>query len=417
MNNFLILKKNSAIQMILLFSLINASMFIAFDPQGFSLLRIVITSLMLFSVFLLFSVVWISSNSQLPIYFKFILSLLMIWVLFMTLNSFPKNIKMLVTFFGNFIALWTWITPLAIFLGLNILNWFIVFKWLGKVLLFGIFLSIVVFIDLFNQGIGFGVILWIKLFPILLLTLGFQSKYNKYIVYLAIIAFIAVSIVISQRVNILFLFLAFFFFVIEYLKNKKISYLKKAMVLVFVVLFATLLIALSSKFFAVYSKNEELNTDTRTFLFMEFFDDLKGMERVVGRGVLGEYYSPYFEEFTNDSQNFEGDSSWAMRISIEVGYLEMILKGGYILLVLNLMFLIPASYLGIFKSKNRIAKMCGYFILIYLVMWSISYWPVYSAEFLLVWIAAGTAISSKSRNYKDVELRILQKKLIDGIRI
>ena len=132
------------------------------------------------------------------------------------------------------------------------------------------------------------------------------------------------------------------------------------------------------------------------------FHDMSEPEQIIGRGALGTYYSPYFAMLHHSGVK-GGDS--AIRSVNEIGYLEMVLKGGYIMLILYLLILLPAAYLGIFKSNNTIARMSGYLIAIYLIVWLVSYYSVYSAEYLLLWMAVGTAISPQARKISDDEIK------------
>jgi hypothetical protein len=133
---------------------------------------------------------------------------------------------------------------------------------------------------------------------------------------------------------------------------------------------------------------------------------------LVGRGALGTYHSTYFEYTTE--HGLGGDSP--TRSTIEVGYLQMILKGGYIMMGLYLLILLPAAYLGIFKSNNIVAKMSGYLIITYLLFWTFTYPPVFSAEFILLWMAAGTAMSASTRKITNDEIMIERKRKLVFIR-
>jgi hypothetical protein len=145
--------------------------------------------------------------------------------------------------------------------------------------------------------------------------------------------------------------------------------------------------------------NDEIMNDTRTFLFVELFSDLNTRELVIGRGALGTYYSPYFQ--LQEDEEREGDNP--VRSESEVGYLFMILKGGGILMLLYLAVLIPAAILGIFDSKNIVVRMCGYYILLYVLLWPLSYIPTFVPKFIVLWMAAGTCMSSRLRNTQFVQ--------------
>jgi hypothetical protein len=302
---------------------------------------------------------------------------------------------------------WAWVTPLAVVFGLNIHNWIEVFSFLGKLLLVGIIFSIFFIFTTNNQYTG-GIVEWVQFFPILLLSYIYQNQFYKKVSILAMLTFIILSILNEQRVNIIYIALIIFFIAIEYLKLKNINKVKKIIFSTFV---AIIILILSIEIPTIYNKivsNKTFTTDTRTFLFVEMFHDMSENEQLIGKGALGRYYSPYFAMLQRNKIK-GGDSS--LRSVNEIGYLEMILKGGYIMMILYLLILIPAAYLGVFKSKNLIGRMSGYIIILYLVIWTISYYPVYSAEYLLLWMAVGTAISPQARNTTDKELQ----KYINGV--
>ena len=129
--------------------------------------------------------------------------------------------------------------------------------------------------------------------------------------------------------------------------------------------------------------------DTRSGVEKYFKRDMEGIDWIIGRGMMGEYYSP-----TGD-QNLFRDS---YRGTVETDYLNMVLKGGYINLILLLMILIPAMFLGIFKSKNTLSKAAGVWILFWLLNTYPSTVQVFTLNYLLVWVSAGICYSSKIRS-------------------
>ena len=398
----LIIDRIKALKLILLFALINSSVYIAFVPQGFSLLKITIVLMLLMSVFLLTVFVVKKEDQTFYIhpYFKFLLFLLFLWSFFTIFKSLSFSSVDILTLFGNYLMGWAWITPLAIVFGLNIFNWMEIFSFLGQLLLIGIILAIVL-IPLSGSQYTGGIVEWVQFFPILFLTYFYQKTFYQKIVLGAIIVFTVLSIYNEQRVNALYLVLVIFFISIEYLRQSNIDKFKKVFFSIFLSLF---ILFLTIEVPTVYDKvmsDRTASMDTRTFLFVEMFSDMSLYEQTVGRGALGTYYSPYFAMLQRAKVK-GGDSS--TRSVNEIGYLEMVLKGGYIMVALYLLILVPAAYLGIFKSNNTIARMSGYLILLYLIIWGISYYPVFSAEYLLLWMAVGTAISPHARAVIDNDL-------------
>ena len=398
----LTINRLKALKLVLLFALINSSIFIAFTPNGFSLMRISIVSLLLISVFLLI-VFFIKKEEQtysIHPYFKLLFVLLFIWSGFTVFRSVTSNSIDLISLFGHYLMGWAWITPLAIVFGLNIFNWIDIFNFLSRLLLVGVIASIL-FISVTNADHTVGVVEWVQFFPVLLLTYFYQNKFNRKIVVLATLSFVLLSIFNEQRINAVYLALTLIFVSIEYLKQKNIDVLKKVFFSVFISIFILFMSLEIPNFYNKVTNDKSASADTRTFLFVEMFNDMSEDELLIGRGALGTYYSPYFA-MLHKYKVKGGDS--ATRSVNEVGYLEMILKGGYIMMFLYLFILMPAAYLGIVKSKNSISRMSGYLILIYLLIWSVSYYPVYSAEYLLLWMAVGTAISPQARRITNKEL-------------
>lgn len=143
----------------------------------------------------------------------------------------------------------------------------------------------------------------------------------------------------------------------------------------------------------LFDNLEERGTgDTRSGVEENFYKSMNGVDWLIGRGMLGEYYSP-----TPDG-NYRG--------TIETDYLNMILKGGIINLVLLLLILIPAMINGIFRSKNTLSKAAGFWIFI----WLLSTYPatvqVFTLYYMLVWVSVGICYSRTIRNIPDRVLKI-----------
>ncbi len=139
---------------------------------------------------------------------------------------------------------------------------------------------------------------------------------------------------------------------------------------------------------------ERGNDDTRTVVELFFYGDMKNNDILVGKGINGEYFCPDCEE----------DQETNYRSYIETGYLQIILKGGIIMLGLYLLIAIPAIILGLFYSKNSLAKASGIWILISLVSLYPATVNTFSFAFLLVWISVGICYNKRLRNLPDVDL-------------
>lgn len=397
----MIVNSQSALKLIIIFSLLNISIYIGFSPGG--VVRTIILLLQLLSGLLLVSYFFLlRKQMDMNLYFKVLFTILILWSIYIISKSISFNLSSNITLFGHYLMAWTWLTPLAIVFGFNVQNWISIFNFLVKLFPIILVLTILLFVINPNDSYSYGAMIWYYLVPFLFLTYHYQDKKSKLVIIIAMFGFILLSILNSQRVNLLYIGLLYSYFLFNYFRLQLINIYKKLFVSI------VILTLLGFAFLQIRSElidNDSVATDTRTFLFIELFDDMSEDELLVGRGALGTYYSPYFESW--NKYNEGGDSS--TRSSIEVGYLEIILKGGIVMMILYLLFLLPAAYLGIFKSKNFISKMSGFMILVYIILWTVSYIPIYSADFILLWMAAGSALSPSIRQIKTQDIVIKSK--------
>ena len=403
----MVIDRIGGFKIILLFAVINSSFFLSIGSGG-AIRAIIIIMLLISAVLLMvFSIKRDHEIFNINIYFKSIITLLFFWTLWIVLRGYSTNSKDVISMLGHYLMGWAWITPLAMGYGFSVFNWVVLFDFIGKLLLVGVVLTFLT-VPILGGELSFGIVEWVQFFPVILLTYIYQKPFYKKVLILAVITFVILSVLNTQRISLVFLIMSLFFVTIEFYRYSEADRVKKIVV---TVLISFMMIGTSLTVSDAINKvknDKEATTDTRTFLFVELFQDLSEYDAWVGRGALGTYFSPYFA--LTASLGLGGDSS--NRIVNEVGYLQMILKGGYILVILYLLILIPAAYLGIFHSRNVIARMSGYIIVIYLVIWTISYYPVYSAEYIFLWMAVGTAISPKARAITDIELRKKQEKWV-----
>jgi hypothetical protein len=137
----------------------------------------------------------------------------------------------------------------------------------------------------------------------------------------------------------------------------------------------------------IHVKNFD-DEDTRTFLYTELFGDMNARDLVFGRGFQGNYFSPYFlyQQMTN--HDFDGDFYY--RFSIEVGFLQCLLKGGFIFFALYITPLVSAIYKGLFSRHNsRIAFLISIYILTEFLILFIENIPSYHFQFFLIFFLAG----------------------------
>lgn len=123
---------------------------------------------------------------------------------------------------------------------------------------------------------------------------------------------------------------------------------------------------------------------------------------IFGKGIDGKYYCPTVINLADNSYD---------RPVIETGYLQIILKGGIVSLVLLGLILLPAVYKGLFKSQNILTKGAAMFM----VVWMVSLYPTvgntFSVPYLLLWISAGICYSKQIRSTPDIAIKAYFKRL------
>lgn len=148
--------------------------------------------------------------------------------------------------------------------------------------------------------------------------------------------------------------------------------------------------------------DQDLATDTRTFLYVEMAEDLTNDNAwLLGKGAFSHYHSFFFDD---------GGKSKYGRISSEVPFLNYLLRGGILYVVFYFGLLILAAYNAIWKGKNKFIQSVG----IIVIGWYLNSFVgdltgcrfYHLAFFLLV----GCCLSKKWLNYTDEEIKMLLKK-------
>jgi hypothetical protein len=119
--------------------------------------------------------------------------------------------------------------------------------------------------------------------------------------------------------------------------------------------------------------------DTRSGVENMFYRDMNGMDWLIGKGMDGQYYCPGIDS---------GDLS-GYRFVIETDFLNIILKGGIISLILFFLIAIPAVIKGFFFSNNNLSKDSAAWILIGVINMYQYAVNTFTLNFVLFWICIG----------------------------
>ena len=229
----------------------------------------------------------------------------------------------------------------------------------------------------------------------LLLTWGYHTKKRRVIALLTVFLSLFISTIMARR-NIMLTFSNFFIFSLLIILLSKSQSIKNKVYILTTVLFITaitytIFFSYQDKLFSKISTH--IGENTREIIFNAFNKDMSTKDWVIGKGFLGEYYCPGAEEGKDT------------RFLIESGYLQTILKGGIISLVLFLLIALPAAYLGIVKSKNILSKASGTIVILWLIdmfPWGM---PAINIRYILVWTCIGICYSTAIRNLSEAEIK------------
>jgi hypothetical protein len=394
-------------------NIIYVLLLVLFKPNGINIEKIIITSFLLFSVSSLLFICYINRKKlkEIPTLIRLLFYGLIFYSLIVIVRGFSLSMQDWVTNFGNVYMGLAWATPIVLILGLKIENWNVVFKAIHFMfqLMIIVFFMTIFFIDDYIKWA------WL-LRPVNFILLVAFYKYgllNKIKVYIIIGIYILIAIWVQQRMDLLFLSLTLGFLVMDKLITVKIKKLfLKYILFGFVVVFTLIFTVGYEHVSSIIASMIEFE-DSRTFLYTELFEELaKTNDKLLGRGSLGTYYSDFFER-TRRYYILMGEKGWAgddpNRITTEVGYLQMILKGGFVMLFLNSSIAFYSSYLAVFKSKSKFIKRLGFYILILSILSVVSFRPAFTPTFILFWIAIGTVLIKRHRDMTDDEINSILK--------
>ncbi len=128
--------------------------------------------------------------------------------------------------------------------------------------------------------------------------------------------------------------------------------------------------------------------ESRGLIMQDFFNDFNSVQDwLIGRGLLGTI-----------ARNILGHESAGF---IENGFLNILLKGGFVYSIPFILILLRASYLGLYNSKNELTKALALIILVHIIMMVYFNLPDFSPKYILTWIAASACFNPSLRKATD----------------
>ena len=141
------------------------------------------------------------------------------------------------------------------------------------------------------------------------------------------------------------------------------------------------------------------DVDTRGFLWTEVFGDLQGSEFIFGKGFLGTYFSEYFLMILIHFQTYADHYE---RFSVEVGFLQLLLKGGFFWYFLYIAPILYSFIKGIFwNGNNRMVLFISTFLFTELLLMFIENNPYFSFQYSLIFLLAGYSLKLMKQEQDD----------------
>lgn len=237
----------------------------------------------------------------------------------------------------------------------------------------------------------------------LILTFPMQSNRNRILTLIMSVTVIVVSL--TNRAGVMRIMISYLIVIIYY----AISSLKVNKKLIKIVVFCITLLPFYFLYLGINGKNvfedisgtqaedysqADLSADTRTFLYYEVFQDLKfNKSFVFGKGIDGGYSSEIFQTFS--------------RSTVEVGFLQILLKTGIVGFLAYFALLFSAIFMALGKSKSIFMKCLGLLLSSYVLMLFLENVIAFNLLNVSIWLAVGMCHSRVLLSLNDEEIKKL----------
>lgn len=151
----------------------------------------------------------------------------------------------------------------------------------------------------------------------------------------------------------------------------------------------------------VSSKNEEMTADTRSLLYFLVHEKLENENKeLIGLGAKSEYWKGF-----HDRLEMKKDVRKHGRSATESGLLNFYLMGGWIGGILYSVVFWCAAYLAIFRSRSKMCKFIGMFVLFRWVISFIDEPQAWYLNYIMLFMTIGFCLSKTFRSMDDIEIQ------------
>jgi hypothetical protein len=334
-------------------------------------------------------------------YFKFVFAIFFCYQLFVIARGWSFDYGEIKGYLQTNYVFWPFLIPLFIFFEKEITTFGYLLKWIYIVGIIFLVITLVFPTLLINRLTSETIISLIFPCGFLLLNAAYLPNRKVNVTFVVIFISILSLTYLARRSSLVtllgFLTTAYFLNLLNQSKTKLFK--------IFPIIIIVGVFLLFSRYFdnskeVLFNKiRSRISEDTRTGLFQMFYVDMKD-DMLIGKGMNGTYYFPT-PGAEVDGVIFE---EVEFRNVIENGYLQQILNGGYVQIVLLVLVLLPAALLGFFTSSNQFVKACSVIIFLRLIEMSFYGLPTLSLSYILVWICVGICYKTSLRRLTNDEI-------------
>jgi hypothetical protein len=338
-------------------------------------------------------------------------SLLIIWCAAAILMSFSMDARATWQLFNRADGAGPWLIPMLMLLGGQMATW----RRLNSIFVvhtvIAVFLAAIVVLFFKSEASPFRPAEFYKFGMMyaggfLFLTWSYQRKFARLVGLAGIVTYGFIAFVASWRHGLVtFLYVLVAFMLIRQLQTR--GFLNKVLAVYLytfgiMVLAVTLIAAVSTSDYLMTRSEKfkkKFGQDSRSAVIKEFmkYEDKNPGLFITGSGALGTYPSALFT-----------DRGISKRENIENGYLQIIHKGGLIMLVLFLAVTVPAALLGLFGSLNWFTRIAGVLVfgrLMDMILYGI---PWTDPSYILFWLCVGACLNPLLRRLRDTDISLVQ---------
>lgn len=335
----------------------------------------------------------------------YLLTCLLFWNTILVVRSVFNDPNDIITILGNEETSLALMVPLVVGFSVDRNNVKLFYSYAFKyifVLVIAVFLFLIVErSESYYSGISY---LFAPLYFLIPISL-FNSKRNKILIYVSSVILLFISIYYSESrstaLRVILLYLVLLGGKYFALYKNKITY-KVYILIVIIPLIGIYLSVVGGESVIKYGLDnyhtEEIGPDTRTFLYIELYEQLSTSDDLLlGRGANGRYYSSYFADIS------QGD--FHNRLTVEVGWLWLLLRGGFVSVFFYSLIFLIAIYKAFHDSNNKFIKALAWIIVVHYLLsfiQNIVYMDIYN---YLAWFTVGITLNRDIRYLNDNQIK------------